>query len=99
MEYTAEGIVKAALTEKAANRIYSIASGRLVLIRELITQLGQALSLEALVELRELPPGDVPMTWASIARAQAELGYQPRVSLEEGIRQFTDWFLEEGVKR
>jgi nucleoside-diphosphate-sugar epimerase len=27
-----------------------------------------------------------------VARAQAELGYAPKVGLDEGLRRFVDWY-------
>jgi nucleoside-diphosphate-sugar epimerase len=31
----------------------------------------------------------------SIAKAQRELGYEPQVSFEEGVRETVEWFLED----
>ena len=44
-----------------------------------------------------LPPqaGDLPRTWASIALAAAELGFAPRVDLDECIAIFVRWLREE----
>ncbi len=39
--------------------------------------------------------GDVRSTWADLERAERGLGYRPRVSLEEGIREQVEWALEE----
>jgi UDP-glucuronate 4-epimerase len=36
-------------------------------------------------------PGDVPLTYADISRAKAELGYEPRTSLPEGLAVFARW--------
>ena len=33
----------------------------------------------------------------SVARAERELGYDPRVELEEGMRRSICWCLEQGV--
>jgi UDP-glucuronate 4-epimerase len=38
---------------------------------------------------------DIPRTSASIARARSDLGYDPRVDLEEGIRRTAAWVREE----
>lgn len=47
-------------------------------------------------ELRRLPiqPGNVPATFADIRRAQAESGFTPTATLEEGIPGFIRWFKE-----
>ena len=39
-------------------------------------------------------PGDVPATLADITRAADLLGYAPKVTLTEGVRLYTDWYLQ-----
>jgi len=49
-------------------------------------------------------PGDVGSTWADLERAARELGYRPRVSLEEGVEatgllSAPSWRGSQGVER
>jgi UDP-glucuronate 4-epimerase len=39
-----------------------------------------------------MQPGDVKETYADIAAAQRDLGFQPRTSIDDGIPKFVDWF-------
>jgi UDP-glucuronate 4-epimerase len=39
-----------------------------------------------------MQPGDVPLTYADISKAQKMLGYAPRVKIEQGIPLFVEWF-------
>jgi len=48
----------------------------------------------ARVENREFHKADLKATWADITKAKELLGWQPKVSLEEGIRRTVDWFKE-----
>jgi UDP-glucuronate 4-epimerase len=48
----------------------------------------------AKVENREFHKADLKATWADITNAKELLGWQPKVSLEEGIRRTVDWFKE-----
>jgi len=48
----------------------------------------------AKVENREFHKADLKATWADITKAKELLGWQPKVSLEEGIRRTVDWFKE-----
>ena len=41
--------------------------------------------------------GDIRHCYADLARAEAELGFTPRVSLEEGLARFVDWVLTQDV--
>ena len=53
------------------------------------------------VRIQYVPPvpGDVHSTWADLERAAQELGYRPRVSLEEGVEAQVRWALPVGVRR
>jgi len=52
----------------------------------------KALGKRADVDRQPLQPGDVPVTFADISKAQAKLGYNPQVKVEDGIPLFVDWF-------
>jgi UDP-glucuronate 4-epimerase len=39
-----------------------------------------------------LQPGDVPMTYADISKAQKMIGFNPQVNIEDGIRNFVIWY-------
>ena len=45
-------------------------------------------------ELLPMQPGDVPETYADVARSRSAVGFAPRTPIEEGIRRFVDWFLQ-----
>ena len=36
--------------------------------------------------------GDVPFTHADVSAARRDLGYEPHVSLDEGLKKFVDWY-------
>ena len=38
-------------------------------------------------------PGDVRQTWADISRSHEILGYNPKISLADGLKRFVTWFL------
>ena len=40
----------------------------------------------------DLRPGDIKHSHADIARAREHLGYQPRVTFEEGLRSTIEWY-------
>ena len=43
-------------------------------------------------EMAPARPADVYRHFADITRARRELGFDPRVSIAEGIRRYVDWF-------
>jgi UDP-glucuronate 4-epimerase len=57
----------------------------------LIELLEKALGKKAIIDRQPLQPGDVPITCADISKAKAQLGYNPKVKIEEGIPRFVEW--------
>jgi UDP-glucose 4-epimerase len=74
------------------NFIYNLGGGRPVSVREL-AQLAARVGLaetgrETAVEFAPAPPGKIwPDRWLSTARAENDLGWRPRVSIEDGMRE------------
>ncbi len=86
-----DGVLKAS-DRPDGYRIYNLGESRTVGLMDLVRLLEGALGKRA--EIRYLPaqPGDVPVTYADLGRAKAELGYAPKVSIEEGIARFIAWY-------
>ena len=57
------------------------------LIQKLERALGRTLRIQSLPD----QAGDVPRTWADIDHARKELGYAPKVGLDEGLERFVAW--------
>jgi UDP-glucuronate 4-epimerase len=71
--------------------IYNLGNTHPVRLDTLIAKIGEALALPPRIEERPFQPGDVQHTWAAIEAAARDLGYQPRVPIEEGLRRFVTW--------
>ncbi|MBN1419037.1 MAG: GDP-mannose 4,6-dehydratase [Planctomycetes bacterium] len=91
--------VIASIDRARGYRIFNLGNNRTVELAEVIRLLEAALGKRA--RIRRLPdqPGDVPVTCAGVERARAELGYDPRTPIEEGIEVFVRWFREEAAER
>jgi len=88
-----EGIYRA-LEHCSSYHIYNLGESRTVELRQLIELIAKNLGKEAKIERLPIQPGDVPITYADVSRAQREIGYQPRVNIEQGVQQFVAWFKE-----
>jgi len=66
-------------------RVWNLGSDRPVALRDLVEAVGRAVGASARIERAPMQPGDVSRTWADLSRARAELAYQPRTPLEEGL--------------
>ncbi len=92
---TVAGIV-AALEHCDRYRIYNLGGSDPVSLAKLVSGLEQAIGRAAIIDRRPAQPGDVERTFADLSRSRAELGYEPKVSLAEGLRRFVGWFREFG---
>ena len=93
VEDTVDGVVRA-LDRARGFAVYNVGRGKPVTVNDIIASLERALGVRAERETLPEQPGDIPRTWASIARAKAELGYAPSVDLDEGVARFIRWLRE-----
>ena len=68
-------------------RTMNIATGTQVSLLELVALLERVLGKRARPELRPARPGDVVHSYAAVDKGRELLGYDPAVSLEEGLRR------------
>jgi UDP-glucuronate 4-epimerase len=73
-------------------RVYNIGSDRPVDLIRYLELIEEACGKKANVESLPMQPGDVIATHADVSALKAAIGYAPRVTVEEGIPQFVDWF-------
>jgi UDP-glucuronate 4-epimerase len=84
--------VLAALARTAHGfRVYNLGSGAPVDLQTLLRALSRASGVEPLVERAPVPLGDVDATFADLGRARAELGWEPQISLPDGLTTVIDW--------
>jgi UDP-glucuronate 4-epimerase len=81
----------------APMRICNIGNQRPVELIHLIRTIESCLGRTAEIRFLPMQPGDVYETQASVDRLREVTAYSPRVSIEEGIRKFVDWYLDEYV--
>ena len=73
-------------------RVYNIGRGEPVGLLNYIDLMEKALGKTTQHEMLPGQPGDVGETYADIESLVQDTGYAPRVSLEEGIGYFADWY-------
>ncbi len=74
--------------------VVNIGGGERVRLDRLIALIGRTLGRTPQIERAPDQPGDVRLTDADLRRAGRELGFRPRVRIEDGIRQFVRWYEE-----
>lgn len=90
VEDTVAGLI-AALQAPSGYRIYNLGAGCPTSVTDLVATIELVMGKKAQIDRRPEQKGDVPLTFASVDRAQRELGWRAQVSLEQGIRRFVEW--------
>jgi UDP-glucose 4-epimerase len=80
------GIVAAGAAADVSGRVYNIAGGHPVSVKEMGGALARILGVPPRMEFLPSRPGDIRDSFADVASARRELGFEARVSLEEGLR-------------
>lgn len=88
-----EGVM-AALDRCDRYRIYNLGGSHPVPLKQLVEEIEKALGKKAVIDRQPPQPGDVQRTCADLTRSRAELGYEPKTSLAEGLKRFAAWFRE-----
>jgi len=81
-------------TSSAPYRVYNIGNNNPVELMDYIEALETSLGMSAKKELLPLQPGDVPDTYADVDDLIEEFGYKPAMSVQQGVKNFTKWYLE-----
>lgn len=72
--------------------VYNLGNAHPVLLRDMIQTVEKVVGRQAVIKYLPDQKGDVPCTFADVSKAHRELGYQPKVSLEEGLSRFYTWW-------
>jgi len=90
-----DGVVSAIDQPRAAVpgfRIYNLGGSRTTTLKQLVDLLSKALAMRPTIESLPEQPGDMQRTLADVTLAGKELGYAPKVSMQDGIQRFADWW-------
>lgn len=72
--------------------IYNLGESQIVSLMELLGLIEKHLGKKAKIIWLPPQPGDVPITYADITKAQKELSYYPQIKIKDGIMAFVNWF-------
>ncbi|MBV2209756.1 MAG: NAD-dependent epimerase [Thermomonas sp.] len=78
----------------APYRLYNIGNEDMVDLLRYIEVLEECLGKKAKMEMLPLQAGDVPDTEADVSDLITNVGYRPKVSVEEGVANFVRWYRE-----
>jgi UDP-glucose 4-epimerase len=81
----------AAASRGVPGRVYNVGGGSRVSMNHVVEMIARVAGRQPIVEVGPAQPGDMRHTYADTSRARADLGFQPQISLEEGLRAEYQW--------
>jgi UDP-glucuronate 4-epimerase len=72
--------------------IYNIGNNRPENLRRVLGIIERACGKAATIESLPMPAGDVPRTYADIDATARDFGYEPKITVDEGMPRFVDWY-------
>jgi UDP-glucuronate 4-epimerase len=90
-----DGIIN--VTEKTSEKIppyavYNIGHSKPVQLMDFIHALENTIGIKAVLKMYPMQQGDVFQTYADTSALEKNFGYCPKVSLNEGIERFIEWY-------
>lgn len=89
----ADGVYRA--IKPVGYEIINLGGHETITINELLRKIEERLGKSAIVNYIPRHPADVNANWAEVSKARRMLGWEPKVSLDEGITHLVDWYLEQ----
>lgn len=89
-----QALMRAAEVSEVSGNVYNVGTGRTVTVLELVAALNRILGTNLEPIFVPARPGDVKFSKADIRRTREDLGYEPTVSFEAGLRKTVEWYLE-----
>jgi UDP-glucuronate 4-epimerase len=79
-------------TSSAPYRLYNIGNHSPVQLMDYIACIEKAVGKTAKKNMLPMQPGDVPATFADIEDLKADIGFEPKTPIEEGVKRFVAWY-------
>ena len=86
----------AALDRPLGYEVINLGRGEPTKLRDFVNMIEKLAGRKANLVDKPKPAADVVTTYASISKAVELLGYNPKVSVQEGVKAFWEWFMVNG---
>ncbi len=72
--------------------VFNLGGSNPIKLKELIDIIALTLNKKPKIKVLPMQKGDVDITYSDYSHAQEVLGYNPKVKIEEGIKNFVNWY-------
>ena len=83
---------KAAIEKNYSFEIFNLGNNKTVKLLDFIKVIENKLNKKAIINFQQMQLGDVKETYADIQKSKEKLGFEPKISIYEGIPKFIDWY-------
>ena len=83
--------------EPGRYELFNLGGTQTISLAELVAICEHVIGKRATIDRQPDQPGDVPITFANIDRARAQLGYAPTTRPEVGVQRYWDWLQQRGL--
>jgi len=74
--------------------VFNIASGKAISIVELAQLIRKYMHSKSKIVIKESRTGEVMKFIADISKAKEKLGYEPKTTIDEGIKKSIKWYVK-----
>ncbi len=83
---------KAAIEKNYRSEIFNLGNNKSVNLLDFIKTIENKLNKKAIINFQPIQLGDVKETYADISETKEKLGFNPKISIQEGIPKFIRWY-------
>lgn len=80
---------------KGDGEVYNIGSGNRISVNQLANKIIAITNSESNIIYTDSQKGDAEHTWASVDKARNELGWSPKVGIDDGLAKYIEWWKNE----
>ena len=92
------GLIAALERPNLAGEVINLGHDQPIALRQVIGVLEEAVGAKAIIDPQPEKPGEMPVTHADLTKARRLLAYEPRVSFDDGVRDFVDWYRQQMIR-
>lgn len=86
--------ILSAVDYEGKNELFNLGNHQPVELLRFVEILEKAIGKKAIKNLKPLQPGEILSTFADIQESREKLHFSPKISIEEGIVNFVNWYKE-----
>ncbi len=84
--------IRSTINKNYPCEVFNLGNNKIENLMDVIKKIETELREKAKVEFLDIQLGDVEKTYANIDSEKSKIGYSPKVSINEGIPRFIDWY-------